>query len=233
MTARDEASEVEVELKIKLSPADLEKVFLILREKVGLSEIKHKFSSRAYYDTPDLGLYNKGLSLRVQEIPGKSGNPGGYEQTLKMEVLPDQPLKESVMMRRECRDNISTHIPSLAAVSDPQAQEAVKSFRDKSLVPIFTSAIERRYFEMELDHGAVELAFDVGKLILAEGGWHQDFSEIEIEVKRGDADLIDIVKKEILRIAPSGAVQPLSKSAQGSQLYLKYKKQPPVNAASI
>ena len=150
-------TEVESELKIKLSPADLENVFRVFSQKDGLSNIKHKSLPRAYYDTPELELYHKGLSLRVQPAPG------GYEQTLKLELLP---AGEAVLTRMECRDNISTPEPSLAAVTDPEAREAVKLFSGKSLVHIFTSAIERRSFEMELRDGAVEMAFDVGQLVL-------------------------------------------------------------------
>lgn len=207
--------EVESELKIKLSPADIEKVFLIFTKKDGLSQTRHKSLSRAYYDTLELGLYHKGLSLRVQPVPG------GYQQTLKLEL---PPAGEAVLTRMECNDNISTSEPSLAAVTDPQAREAVKLFRDKSLMHIFTSAIERRFFEMKLQGGAVEVAFDVGQLVLAGGAQQQDFSEIEIELKHGSAGLIESVKQEILHLAPSAEIQPLSKSAQGSRLYLKYKK---------
>ena len=221
MIAQKKTPEVEVELKIKLSSADLEKVFQTLSKKGALPEIKNKFLSRAYYDTPDLDLYSQGLSLRVQHKPGKSGGAGHYEQTLKVEMSPE---KGAVLVRKECVDNIDAQKPSLEAVSDPQACELIKPFKGKSLVPIFTSAIERRYFEMELQSGAVEVAFDVGKLILADGGVHQDFSEIEVEVKRGGADIIEAIKKEILSLAPSAKVQPLSKSVQGSRLYLQHKR---------
>ncbi len=228
MAVQKKRQAVETELKIKLSPADLEKVFRVLRGKNSTSEIFHKYRPRDYYDTPDLELYQAGLSLRVQYKPGSAGKLGCYEQTLKLEMVPDSPLGEAVMLRKECKDDITTREPLLSAVTDVQGQAAAKPFKGKKLMHIFTAAIERRYFEMEIgsgrNSGMVEVAFDVGQLILAQGNVSQNFFEIEVEVKRGSADLIEAVKKEILGIATSAKVQPLSKSAQGSRLYLQHKK---------
>jgi hypothetical protein len=81
-----EKTEVEAELKIRLSQHDLEEVFKTLSKKAAV--ISHKYLPRAYYDTDDLGLYNAGRSLRVQYKPGKEGKLGGYEQTVKVELPP-------------------------------------------------------------------------------------------------------------------------------------------------
>jgi len=224
MPARNRKSEIEIELKISLSRKDMEKVFRALSQKGGATEVLHKYIPRAYYDTPDLRLYRNGLSLRVQYKPGKSGRLGGYEQTVKLEVPQRSSLGEAVLSRMECQDSLRTHEPSFAAVTDPRAKAALKPFKTKKFMHIFTAQIERRFFEMKLRDGTVEIAFDAGKIILAGGNAHQDFSEVEVEIKRGEPELIDIVKREILRLAPSAKVQPLSKAAQGSRLYLKHQK---------
>jgi inorganic triphosphatase YgiF len=220
------ASEVETELKIKLSPEDLEKVFRALLKKSGVSEVSHKFRPRMYYDTPDLQLYQNRISLRVQYKEGKKGHVGGYEQTVKVELEPDPKLGKGVLLRKECKNSVKGHKPELASVADPLAQKALKPFQGKNLVHIFTAAIERRSFDWELkdgkNRGVVEVAFDVGQIILPHNNEHQDFAEIEIEIKRGGGEFIEMVKNEILKIAPSAVIQPLSKSDQGSQLYLKH-----------
>lgn len=228
MPAHPKKSEIETELKIKLSRKDMELVFRSLSALAGASEVKNKFRPRMYYDTPDLDLYQHDLSLRVQYKPGKKGRLGGYEQTVKVEMAPAAPLQEGVMLRKECKDLIASHEPDLAAVTDAAAQGALKPLKGKKLTHIFTAAIERRFFDLQLTAGAesgkVEVAFDVGELILPEGGAHEDFFEIEVELKHGNAVLIDAVKAEILKIAPSAKIQPLSKAAQGSRFYLKHKR---------
>lgn len=224
MPVRGKKQEVEIELKISLPLKDLEKVFQVLHKKNNASEVSHKFIPRAYYDTPDLGLYRKGISLRVQYKPGKLGKLGSYEQTVKLEVIPGTPLGKAILSRMECQDSIKAHKPSLADVTDPQAKAALKPFKGKKFLHIFTAEIERRFFDLEFRGGVVEVAFDVGKIILATGNVHQDFSEIEVEIKWGGPELIEAVRSDILRIAPSAKIQPLSKSAQGSRLYLKNHK---------
>jgi inorganic triphosphatase YgiF len=223
-------SEVEPELKITLSLEDLEKVFKALTKMDGTSEVAHKFRPRMYYDTPDLLLYKNKISLRVQYKSGKKGHLGCYEQTVKVELPADPKLKlgAGVLLRKECKDDIKSPKPDLAAAADPVAQAAVKPFLNKKLVHIFTAAMERRSFDWKLksggEHGVVEVAFDVGHIILPQNNEQQDFAEIEVEIKQGGGEFIEMVKKEILKIAPSAKIQPLSKSEQGSQLYLKHNK---------
>jgi inorganic triphosphatase YgiF len=228
MAAPKNQSEVETELKIKLSLEDLEKVFKSLTKMDGTSEASHKFRPRMYYDTPDLQLYKNKISLRVQYKKGKKGHLGGYEQTVKVELQPDPRLGTGVLLRKECKNGVKSHKPELASVVDPAAQAALKPFQGKNLVHIFTAAIERRSFDWKLksgeNHGMVEVAFDVGRIILPQNNAHEDFAEIEVEIKHGGGEFIEIVRNEILKIAPSAKIQPLSKSEQGCQFYLKHSK---------
>jgi inorganic triphosphatase YgiF len=218
--------EVETELKIKLSPSDLEKVYQALFKQSGLSEPMYKSRPREYYDTPEMDFFKNHLSLRVQVKPGKANE---YEQTVKVEMDPSGSMGEAVMRRRECKDDLKeSRTPDLLAITDKEARAAFKPFRGKKLVHIFTAAIDRRYFDLELrngkKHGTVEVAFDVGTITLADGKTKQDFFEIEVEVKEGGPGFIEIVKDGILKIAPSAQVQPLSKAMQGSLLYIQHKK---------
>ena len=228
MASEKSKSEVETELKIKLSHEDLEKVFKSLTKMDGASEVSHKFRPRMYYDTLDLQLYKNKISLRVQYKKGKNGNLGGYEQTVKVELQPDSRLGTGILLRKECKNGVKSHQPELASVVDPVAQDALKPFQNKTLVHIFTAAMERRSFDWELknggNRGVVEVAFDVGQLILPQNNAHEDFAEIEVEIKSGGGEFIEIVKNEILKIAPSAKIQPLSKSEQGSLFYLKHKR---------
>jgi inorganic triphosphatase YgiF len=67
--------------------------------------------------------------------------------------------------------------------------------------------------------GTVEVAFDVGEIILDSNGRHYPFFEIEIELVKGNPEAIEILQKKIRRLARSARHQPLSKSQHGSRLY--------------
>ncbi|MDE1152882.1 MAG: CYTH domain-containing protein [Micavibrio sp.] len=223
MAIRQHKSEDEQEVKIRLSQGDLEKVFNALAKKYEPAHISHKYMPRAYYDTPRLDLYRKNLAVRMQYKEGKNGNLGGYEQTVKIELPPPGVMAEGALFRREAKDVMPNHKPDLSAITDAEAKKAFAPFVKKKLSHIFTAAIERRYFDIKSGHGknksTVEVAFDVGEIILTKTGQRATFYEIELERKAGNAAAIDALREEILKIAPKAEVQPLAKSHQGSQLY--------------
>lgn len=216
-------SDVEQELKISLSVEDLERVFKVFSSDVAKGDITHKYLPRAYFDTPDLQMHEKGISLRVQYKPGKKGKLGSHEQTVKFDLPPDAGRVEGALYRKECKDGLPSAQPDLAAISDADAKQRIEPFKNKSLKHIFTAAIERRYFNIEAgkgkEWGEVELAFDVGDISLPDRGDSQKFAEIEIEIKKGSAQAIHQVRDRILAIAPSAKIQTDDKSAQGAKLY--------------
>ena len=215
-------SEIEQELKIQLSARDLEKVFRDLKKKAE-GKVEHKYLPRAYYDTRDLRLYENAISVRVQYKPGKGGKIGGYEQTLKFELPQSEAIIKGAFFRKECKDMIRTRLPKLALVSDREGRSRARPYQNKKLIHIFTAAIERRSFEMKVGggkkKGVVEVAFDVGEIILDSNGRHYAFFEIEIELVKGSPQAIEVLDKKIRAMARSARHQPLSKSQHGSRLY--------------
>lgn len=215
---------IEQELKIQLSMRDLEKVFRTLKKKAE-GKVEHKYLPRAYYDTRDLRMYEHHVSVRIQYKPGKNGKIGGYEQTLKFELPPGEggPAVKGAFIRKECKDMIHSRVPDLLMVTDREGRLRARPFLTKKLIHIFTAAIERRSFEMKVGggkkKGIVEVAFDVGEIILDSNGRHYPFFEIEIELIKGHPAAIGILEKKIRRIARSARPQPFSKSQHGSQLY--------------
>ena len=224
-------SEIEQELKIQLSARDLEKVFRALKKNAE-GKVEHKYLPRAYYDTRDLRLYQSAISVRVQYKPGKGGKIGGYEQTLKFELPQSDAVIKGAFFRKECKDMIRSRLPQLATVSDREGRTRARPFRKKKLIHIFTAAIERRSFEMKVGggkkKGVVEVAFDVGEIILDSNGRHYAFFEIEIELVKGSPEAIETLEKKIRGMARSARHQPLSKSQHGSRLYRRsvYNKKP-------
>jgi inorganic triphosphatase YgiF len=221
MAARKHHEEIEQEVKIRLSREDLEKVFNALSRKYKPKEISHKYLPRAYYDTEEMDFYKTSVSLRVQYKEGEGKAMGGYEQTVKFEITPAGKVAKDALLRKECKDSIGGHEPDLEQITDSEASAVMEPFRGKKLKHIFTAAIERRYFDIKTAAGTVEVAFDVGEIILAEGGERTPFCEIEIEVKKGGAAALEKLCDKILAEAPSAEIQPLSKSQQGSNFYIE------------
>ena len=216
-------SEIEQELKIQLSLRDLEKVFKTLKKKALGKKIEHKYMPRAYYDTRDLALYRKSISVRMQYKPGKQGKIGSYEQTIKFDLPHGTAVVKGAFLRKECKDVVRGHSPQLGKISDAECRAILKSFKNKRVIHIFTAAIERRSFELKVGGGkkggVVEVAFDVGEVILDSNGRHYPFSEIEIEMVKGNPQAIQTVEKKIRNLARSARLQPLSKAQHGSRLY--------------
>lgn len=198
--------ETEIELKIKLSSSDLEKVFAVFSRT---ARVKTAAKTRVYYDTPNLDLHAQGFSLRLE--------PDGKTQTFKMG---EGAAAGGALSRRECKDEVRDGAPSLAAVTDPAARAALAALpSDAPLIPVFTADLTRRAFDLEVEGGTVELAFDTGALVVTGDRARQDFHEIEIELKHGPAAIIEALRAEIFTLAPSAAVQPFSKAAQGVRLF--------------
>lgn len=217
-------AEDEQEVKIKLSKGDLEKVFNALSRKYAPGYLDRKYMPRAYYDTPALELEDAGISVRVQYKEGKGKDVGGYEQTVKFDLEPqDGAVAKGAVLRREIKDRMPDHAPDLSVVKETKAAALLKPFLHRRLVHVFTAAIERRYFEVEAGHGkhkgTVEVAFDVGEIILPHNGRHYPIYEIELEKKSGSADALEELTAEIFKLAPTAELQPLSKAQQGGRHY--------------
>jgi inorganic triphosphatase YgiF len=221
MAARRHRSENEEEVKIKLSRSDLEKVFNALSKKYEPEEIEHKYMPRDYWDTRRFDLDRNNISVRTQYKEGTDGEIGGHEQTVKLDLTHGNTLAKGAILRREVKNIMPDYKPDLSAVTDAKTKLALKPFMKKKLNHPFTAAIERRYFKVEVGHGrhkgTVEIAFDVGDFILQHNERRRPLSEIELEKKAGSKDAIDKLREQIMDIAPSAEIQPLSKSQQGSR----------------
>lgn len=223
MAARRHRSENEQEVKITLSSGDLEKVFNALSKKYEPGDIDHKYLPREYWDTLRLELDRNNISVRTQYKEGKDGEVGGHEQTVKLDLPHGNTLAKGAVLRREVKDMMPDHEPDLSVVKDAKTRPALRPFLKKRLKHVFTAAIERRYFKVEVGHGRhkgmVEIAFDVGEIIVPHNGRRYRLYEIELEKKSGSKDAIDKLREQIMDLARSAKIQPLSKSQQGSRLY--------------
>lgn len=211
--------DVEVELKLVLSPKSLEEVFNALKGKADEKGVLLKERPRSYYDTIDLDLLKKDSCIRVQYKEGK-----GYEQTIKL-AIDDEDLGEGVLARYEWKDLIPENKPDISKIENKTARALFNDIAQDDLHHIFTSDVKRRFFAMPVKDkgniiGIVEMAFDLGAVKLAPPYKDETrISEIEIEMKSGDAAAIDKVVRKIQKIAPEAKISVESKLAMGCKTY--------------
>ena len=168
-----------------------------------------------YYDTPDLTLKRRGLSLRVREQGGR------FIQTVKA----GDPSSLDVLKHGEWEDELPEGCP------DPHATQSGEHLPDGiagDLQPFFATDVTRTTFEIEpTPETRIEAAIDQGEIRVAGDGGTEPISEIELELKSGDAAALYDVALQLLDVAPI-RIEPRSKSERGYQLGDEAETAPPV-----
>jgi triphosphatase len=182
--------QAEIELKLLAPQGILEK----LREMpVIVQHARNRGAFRrletVYYDTPERLLFQLGMSLRVRRSSKK------FVQTLKL--LPDigQPLA-----RRQWEAPVDGITPDLARLPAAEIGDPVTTLTSDALVPVFATKVRRHARQLDLPDASVEIAFDEGTI---EAGARQEvLSEIELELKSGNAGVLFDLGTQLLDAAP-------------------------------
>jgi inorganic triphosphatase YgiF len=158
-----------------------------------------------YYDTPDLALKRQGLSLRVREQGGR------FIQTVKTA----DPSGADVLKRGEWEDELAEGWPDpYAARSGEHLPEGIAG----DLRPLFATDVTRTTFAIEPAPATrIEAAIDQGEIRAAHGRGAEPISEIELELKSGEAAALYDVALQLLDVA-SIRIEPRSKSERGYRL---------------
>ncbi|SFN00672.1 Inorganic triphosphatase YgiF, contains CYTH and CHAD domains [Pleomorphomonas diazotrophica] len=128
-----------------------------------------------YFDTPDLALRDKGISLRLR----RSGRSG--EQTVKFSGSFSLGLAE----RPEFTVPHAGRVPDLSRLPDEAAVELTKLVDGRPLVPLFSMRVTRRRWEIATPGGdRIEMALDRGSATA--GSRRADIREVEFELLAGD-----------------------------------------------
>jgi inorganic triphosphatase YgiF len=129
-----------------------------------------------YYDTPDLLLKQRNLSLRVRDIDHR------HIQTVKRMG----PNAGALFVRDEWESEVNGRAPNLGVIDDEDIRrQFVESGAAAALRPMFRTDVRRTVWMLRDTNAEIELALDVGN-ILSEKGGSAPICEAELELKSGD-----------------------------------------------
>lgn len=158
-----------------------------------------------YYDTPDSALEQRGLTLRVRD------QGGHFVQTVKEEDLASADL----LSRGEWEDAVEEGRP------DPHAAQSGSRLPEGAaadLRPIFVTEVTRTIFAIEpLPGTQIEAAVDEGEIRAVDKDRAEPVSEVELELKGGEAAALYDLAAQLLEIAPL-RIETRSKSERGYRL---------------
>ena len=200
----------EIELKLRASPETVDRLLaapLLAAGIPGLANAQNLDS--AYYDTPDLQLQKRGVSLRVRREGDR------FVQTVKTGGA-----AAGAFDRREWQ----TIVPDLAArpdwVMDSKARALLGHLAPDELTEICRTCIERETRVIGYPHDGeiaiIEVAFDRGTL--EAGDRTEPTAEVELELLKGNKQALYSLALDLHEIAPM-QVEVRSKAARAYALF--------------
>jgi inorganic triphosphatase YgiF len=206
--------ENEVELKLSIDRKDATRLRshpAIVNACIG-KPVTHKLIS-IYFDTPDLKLLDARISLRLRHVSGC------WIQSIKAAGS----SLAGLYQRMEWEDVIAANHPDFTKILDPAL---IKLFADQklrsALRPVFQTEVRRSEWQLAFDNGdKIELALDLGQLTAGKN--REPISEIELELKAGNAGRLFDLALELQRVIPL-TLENTSKAQRG---YAYYRAKPP------
>jgi inorganic triphosphatase YgiF len=171
----------EVEIKLELSPAALERL-----EASGWlkrqNEVRREQLRSVYFDTPTRALRSEGVSLRVRHIGSK-----------RLQGLKSADSQRA-LTREESEQEIAGYAPDLELAQGTELGAVLTNEVQDHLRPVFETQVERTVVPLHREDSEIELAIDRGEI--RAGKRYEPISEIEIELKSGRlADLVQLAKR--------------------------------------
>lgn len=171
----------EIELKLRISKSDIPKLKRQLAAIASTSPSvqiskpgTHKTLS-TYYDTPDLELLDRGISLRLRRAERK------WIQTIK----DTSNALSGLHQRRELESEVNSGQLDFSKIADPPYTKLFDhAVLRNALIPIFSTDVQRTTWQLSFENeDQVELVLDIGELIA--GDSREPICEIELEFKQG------------------------------------------------
>lgn len=182
----------EVELKLEIPPEHASRLLRsrLLRE-LGEGRSRTRSLHTLYFDTPKLDLARIGVALRVRRDGRR------LVQTLKARG----PQRGAHFDRLEFEAPSAAEEPDLGLVPDPELRRRVEeAIAGSALAPVIETRIRRTRRLLRHEATSLELDVDVGEVRAA--GATQPLSEIELELREGDAGALYDVALALLETVP-------------------------------
>ena len=203
----------EQELKFAVAPSDMAK----LRHTLGAMSRRRPSRSKlvsTYFDTKDGALRKGDMTLRVRRKGRR------FLQTVKS----NGPAPE-LAAHGEWEDPISGQTPDLTARNGTLVRRAIG---EASVAPLFTTTVRRSTIMLQPRAGTIiEAALDEGEIRAAHGDAVEPISELELELKSGDAAALYDIALRLLEVAPL-RLDVQSKADRGYRLVARRRGPPPV-----
>lgn len=182
----------EVELKLEIRP---EEAAVLLRSplvrELACGRARTRSLHTVYFDTPELALARQGIALRVRR-DGKR-----LVQTLKVRSA----LRGAHFDRLELEARTASEEPDLDLLPDPELRARVEAaLAGSTLSPVIETRIRRTQRPLRQAGSLLELDLDLGEI--RAGGERQPISEVELELREGDAGALYDVAIALLEVVP-------------------------------
>nr|WP_295662632.1 CHAD domain-containing protein [Polymorphobacter sp.] len=203
--AAESVTEREVELKLEIAPADLDRITAAML-RIG-TPVGDTTLTSVYFDTPEQALWRGGLSLRVRHDGDRR------IQTVKA----DGGASAGVFDRPEWESDIDGDTPDLTD-GDSVLVESIGKKALRRIAPVFRSQVTRTAALAGSGDTVIELVIDHGTV--ATDDVSIPLCEVELELKHGDVAQLFALARQLDNI---GAVRlgVLSKAQRGYLLLAK------------
>lgn len=196
---------VETELKLRIAPEHMErlKAHPLLRQ-LSSGQPDTRTLCNIYFDTPDLSLHRHEMALRLRQAGHR------WLQTLKG----GGGVEAGLHSRNEWETEVAGEaldLPALAAAGGQLPRGTGKKLR-----PVFSTDFTRTVRELHYRSAVIELCMDSGEI--RAGRRTRPISELELELKSGDAGELFNLALELLDIVPL-EVESASKAEYGYRLH--------------
>jgi triphosphatase len=182
--------QTDVELKLWVAPEEI----IALRNHPHFSGTPHsptpQILDSIYFDSDDRLLRDHGLTLRVRHIGDK------HIQTLKST---DHGV--GLFERSEWEQTIEGDQPDLSGMRDSVLSQVPVDEVSRTLKPVFETRIERTAYHLNGDGADIVMVIDEGQIVAT--GSSRPVSEIELELKHGNAADLFRIARDIVNIVPA------------------------------
>ena len=202
---------IEREIKLALSPSSHDDVARFFDERTGAG--KPMKLGNVYFDTPSLTLAKAKSALRLRRTPEQ------WLQTYK--TLGE--AKAGMHSRHEWElpvEGEALEIDALLAACDDDAARAALQAAAPDLIALFRTDFTRIVWNVEREGSQIEVALDSGEITADVDGEprRSKISELEIELKSGDASALETLAAELRGAFPELDPEDVSKAQRGYRL---------------